>query len=99
MAANTALVTQLLDGLGILIKNQYCSEESYHHISVALAALSSKDGTSKAIQIGIYRKPEQLAEYMIKTGLVRRLKKITALPDERVQLQIAKIISNLSAFG
>jgi len=36
---------------------------------------------------------------MIKTGLVRRLKKITALPDERVQLQIAKIISNLSAFG
>jgi hypothetical protein len=84
LAANTALVTQLLDGLGTLIKNQYCSEESYHHISVALAALSSKD--------------EQLAEYMIKTGLVRRLKKITALPDERVQLQIAKIISNISAF-
>ncbi len=45
------------------------------------------------------RQTEQLAEYMIKTGLVRRLKKITALPDERVQLQIAKIISNLSAFG
>eukprot|EP00029_Vermamoeba_vermiformis_P001086 TRINITY_DN11255_c0_g1_i1.p1 TRINITY_DN11255_c0_g1~~TRINITY_DN11255_c0_g1_i1.p1 ORF type:complete len:391 (-),score=35.97 TRINITY_DN11255_c0_g1_i1:53-1225(-) len=86
VAPNTRreLVTQLLDGLSILIKNQYCSEEAYHHISVALAALSSKD--------------EQLAEYMIKTGLVRRLKKITALPDERVQLQIAKTISNLSAF-